>query len=435
MNLPEQHSILPLQELMIRSELEDPEHLSNVITCLKISGAVSLEEIEAAVQTCMDLQQALRIRFSMTSGDTIGQMILPHDAVKIEYFNRTNHSAESIKEELTHFGNNLLLKAFDILGGQLCRFALFDAGKDQKYLYVHVHHAIFDGWSTHLLFEDLANILVHGRSNNGENSGFLEFVNWINSSDGYTARERAIKFWQDYMSDLKPERITRQQRVREASCIKKITQPISRKVSQAVRGTVNAHDGTITQASLLLACFLLTDASEHRDRVGCASVPLKNRTIERDKRAYGIYSNVVPIFASLDPKMQLSDYLRAVRKDMLSIYEHQRISLASVMHCAPDFAFERPRSLFNFLPYARNAYETSNRSVHMMTEILPPILPTWCDLGFDVFSKQNESFEIGVSYFSDVLSAEAAGQIADRFVRVVESVTSGKASTVDDVIK
>lgn len=130
--------LVAMQPGFFHTQMFDPDDVSGL--CLmtwRISGPLDRAALAAAFGDVVARHEALRCRYEVVDAATV--LAVAHD--------QPAEFHEQAPEALT--------RPLDPLEGQLCRAVLTEDGGDHLFG-VAVHHLAFDGWSEHLLADDLA---------------------------------------------------------------------------------------------------------------------------------------------------------------------------------------------------------------------------------------------------------------------------------------
>ena len=120
---------------------------------LSLQGALSVEVMQNALDQVISRHGALRARFDK-DGDR--QRILPQAEVKLDLEDLSGFSEEQRQDAIERLLDRETSEPFDLANGPLLRAKVVREGTDLYRLILTIHHIVCDGWSSSVLFTDLA---------------------------------------------------------------------------------------------------------------------------------------------------------------------------------------------------------------------------------------------------------------------------------------
>src|SRR5579875_614053 len=146
---------LAQQGLWYIDQLHSRSTIYNLFSTLRIRTTVNIDALARSIQAIIQRHEALRTIFVTRNGQPL-QVILPHlevplAVVDLEHLPETRRLAEMLR-----LANAEVQHPFDLAHGPLLRTTLFQLGAKEFLLLLTIHHIIYDGWSAHVFFRELA---------------------------------------------------------------------------------------------------------------------------------------------------------------------------------------------------------------------------------------------------------------------------------------
>ncbi|HZU69407.1 MAG TPA: amino acid adenylation domain-containing protein [Ktedonobacteraceae bacterium] len=143
------------QGLWYIDQIHPHNTIYNLFSTLHIRTAVNTDALASSIQAIIQRHEALRTVFVAHNGQPL-QMILPQlevpfTVVDLEYLPEAARQAEMLR-----LANAEVQQPFDLAHGPLLRTTLFRLGAREFLLLLTIHHIIYDGWSVHVFFRELA---------------------------------------------------------------------------------------------------------------------------------------------------------------------------------------------------------------------------------------------------------------------------------------
>lgn len=122
---------------------------------LELSGKLSKEAMQSALQDVVNMHQALRTTFS---GDGANLCISKSATVGFEYNDISAQSKEEQNRTIAGYNKNNVTTPFDLVNGPLFKTQLLKLGDEEHLLTFVVHHIVCDGWSIGIMMQDLSKL-------------------------------------------------------------------------------------------------------------------------------------------------------------------------------------------------------------------------------------------------------------------------------------
>ena len=289
--------------------------------------------MESALRQVIDRHDALRVTIDANSER---QKIAASSQIDLPVIDLSHLSPDARAAEIERLLEAETTRPFDLAAGPLLRAALMREAPDLHRLIITVHHIVCDGWSSAVLFGDLARIYAADRH------GLPAQLPIASSYRDYVAREAVraddaqaradADYWVQQYADsipvlelpldaprpgIKTYSGARQElRLNESLC-------------RALKAAGAKHGCTLFVT--LLAGFeaLLSRLSGQEDFV--VGVPMAGQTLLENGHLVGHCVNLMPLRCRIEPAARFVDQLKSVRHAFLDTQSHQQVSFGSLV--------------------------------------------------------------------------------------------------------
>ncbi|WP_328545524.1 non-ribosomal peptide synthetase [Streptomyces platensis] len=138
------------RRLWFLDALDGPNATYNTPMAFRLSGALDVVALRAALADVVGRHEALRTVFPEADGEPYQRILLPEDST-VALPVSTAHDGE-----LPQLLENEASRPFDLSADLPLRACLFELGREQYVLLLTIHHIAFDGWSMDPLARDVS---------------------------------------------------------------------------------------------------------------------------------------------------------------------------------------------------------------------------------------------------------------------------------------
>ncbi|MCL2936119.1 MAG: aminotransferase class III-fold pyridoxal phosphate-dependent enzyme [Trichodesmium sp. MAG_R02] len=307
------------KQLWTLAQLEDEGSIAyNESLRLEFKGKLDIYALNQAIQTVINRHEALRILI-----DDQGEMqeILPRWEIDIPYLDFTDTEQEEIKAWL----DKTVRKPFQISNSPLLRVKIVKIAPEVHWLVLTIHHIISDGWSVDLIVNELArfyNAQTQGiELKLGKPRQFSHYVQMMGEINPNIKQDQV--YWLKQFSDTIPQLDLptdfprpkiQTYRGKKQDCL------IEAKIKGKLEQLSNHQGCTLFMTLLAIFTLLLRYLSQENDLV--IGISAAGQLACGWKNLVGYCVNVLPVrFRS--QKETFSEYLKAVKQELLNSYQHQ----------------------------------------------------------------------------------------------------------------
>ncbi len=328
----------PQRELWLASQAgDDASRAFNQVFAIRLAGRIDADAVEGILQQLVNRHDALRTTFAE---DGSGQTISPTE--KLNFSSRDLSSSGDLEQE-REIAATLAREdqtPFDLAHGPLFRARLLTLSGDRFALILAAHHIILDGWSIAVLLREFGRLYDAWKrgatANLGSAMQYRQYVQWQNAPEHRAAVEAAEAYWLERFSRLPADSELPADRPRPSVKTYRAAQKsirLDRTLYVSVKQAAAARDCT-------LFVFLLAALQAWRFRLSegddlVIGIPAAGQLAvdhHPDSRwLVGHCVNTLPLRTPCDAQARFSDHLQTVKGLLLDAYEHQNVTVGTLV--------------------------------------------------------------------------------------------------------
>jgi amino acid adenylation domain-containing protein len=321
------------QRLWFLNRFEGGVATYNIPIALRISGALDVEALDAALDDVIARHESLRTVFPEVDGVAF-QKVLP---AQPGMWRRGGAAVVSLPEQDV-VGELMALTGyrFDLSGEPPIRAQIYSVGPDQHVLGIMVHHIAFDGWSTVPMVRDVAEAYRARRQGQSPEWGPLEVQyadytlwqqDWLGvESDPDSVITEQLAYWRQELADL-PEVVSlptdRARPPVPSYRGDEVELRIDPELWAGLKRVAAVHNAT---ASMVLQAAVVVVL--HRVGVGedvALGTPIAGRLDQSLDELVGFFVNTWVLRVGVNSALRFSEVLEQVRQKALDAYGNQDV--------------------------------------------------------------------------------------------------------------
>ncbi|GED99412.1 non-ribosomal peptide synthetase [Gordonia crocea] len=416
------------QRMWFINQLEPELPTYNIPIALRMTGAVDVDALRAAVGDVVARHESLRTTFDDRDGRAV-QII---------------HDAESVQAEpdFAVVGDEAQLAVaagtgFDVRTAPPFRVRLWRAGDDEWVLVAVIHHIIGDGESMTPLLADM--ITAYGARAAGLPPAFAplavqfaDYALWQHRVLGDPADPDSLvggqlARWETVLRDL-PELVeipTDRPRPPVASHRGAI-------VAQELPADLGARIVAVARARGVTP-FMVVHAALAvlvARRSATSDVAIATPTAGRGQRILdpiiGMFVNTLVLRTAVESGMSFDELLDTVRETDLEAFAHADVpfeALVERLNPTRSQSFTPLTQVMLTVDYAPTDEVGLGVEGLTVTPIDPPVVPAQVDLTFDVRIRDGQPWSVAIAYATDLYDEATISTLGGRFAAVLDAVT------------
>jgi amino acid adenylation domain-containing protein len=333
-------ALLPLsyaqQRLWFVDQLNPGNSYFNVVSALRLTGALDSGALERTLSEIISRHEVLRTSFPSKNGKPV-QMIAPGVDFRLVI---TDLSSREPDERETEARRLVLAEAqlpFDLAKGPLVRASLLRLGEEENIVILTMHHIVSDEWSKKVLISEV--VALYETFRTGGKSPLAElpiqyadYAVWQREWLSGEVLQRQLSYWEKQLKGAPAVLELPLDRPRPAV---QSFQGGRQRVDFPPRMSVKLKElnrrvgGTLFMSLLAAFDMLLHYHSKQNDIVMGANVANRNRS--ESEGLIGFFVNTVVIRVDLSGDPSFEELLKNVREVCLEAYAHQDVPFEKVV--------------------------------------------------------------------------------------------------------
>jgi len=143
------------QRLWMLERLNAGAPTYHISVALLIDQVLAPDTLQRSIAFLIGRHEALRTTFALMDGELLQQIQEPF-ILSLDVFDLTGHPEETRHAHAKRLGECQAREPFDLAKGPLLRTALVRLAPAKHVLVLTLHHIVADGWSVHVLLDELA---------------------------------------------------------------------------------------------------------------------------------------------------------------------------------------------------------------------------------------------------------------------------------------
>ncbi|KAL4884491.1 hypothetical protein BJY04DRAFT_215457 [Aspergillus karnatakaensis] len=308
----------PLQEAMMAVTTRQPSAYINR-QVFQIDESINRDRLQGAWQILAQAVPTLRTRIVLSPGKTSDfmQVVVDEDVS----WTKTDSLDAYIKQDQQHGMS---------LGGKLMRFGLVHETSPSRHLLVWTaHHSVYDGWSTRLIYQHLADIYHAGTLLQSPGS-YPSFIRFLAGQDTPHTHLAAANYWS---TQLQGEAMSNWPPLPHTDYHPRPGQELIKVVNL----THNGSGQTVTPASIVRAAWAITMAqyAGHDDVIFAATVSGRNSPVWNVANIVAPTFTTVPVRVRLDWGQKASAFLESVQRQAAEMIAYEHTGLRKIRTIIP----------------------------------------------------------------------------------------------------
>ncbi|MBG5099721.1 non-ribosomal peptide synthase/polyketide synthase [Pseudomonas aeruginosa] len=284
----------------------------------------------AAWQAALDSHDILRAGF-LWQGHLEQPLQVIHKHLELPFAEHDWRGREALAEALDELAASERRRGFELEHAPLLRLVLVRMDEERYHLVYTHHHILLDGWSSAQL---LGEVLARYTGEQAERTGgrYRDYIAWLQAQD----KRVSEAFWKEQLAELlEPTRLA-QAVAAEREQVGSGQFQRSLPPARTARLKTFAQRHAVTLNTLVQAAWsLLLQRYTGQDTVVFgATVAGRPAELAGIERQIGLFINTLPVVATPQPGMRLTDWLQEVQARSLALREQEHTPLFEIQRWA-----------------------------------------------------------------------------------------------------
>ncbi|MFG3053065.1 amino acid adenylation domain-containing protein [Kitasatospora sp. NPDC048239] len=420
----------PLQEgLLFHTLLQDDQgadELYTSLTSLDLRGPLDRAALVRAVDAVVNRHTALRSGFLGDGLPEPLQLVAGRVRVPWTEHDLTALPADRQPAETARIEDAEASRRFDLARPPLVRCALVALGPDHHRLVLTRHHIVMDGWSTPVLLREL--ITAYGAGGDPAalpaTAPYADHLGWLAARD--TGADTAA--WRQALAGLAAPTLLADglgtPAAGPAAAGREIELPIPAELSAALTATAREHGLTLNTLVQGAWAVLLGRLTGRTDVVFGATVSGRPGDLPGVESMVGLFSNTVPVRFEPDEDEPVARMLVRLQAQQSALLDHQYLGLADIQAAAGHGTLFDTLLVFENYPVDPDHLTARGLRVAGIGNRGATHYP------LTVLTLPGEAPQLTVEYRPDVFTAEQAGAVGERLLRLLTAIATAPDTAV-----
>ncbi|MGW3040584.1 amino acid adenylation domain-containing protein [Kitasatospora sp. NPDC001159] len=417
----------PMQEGLLFHTVYDDEGPDIYVGhwILELQGPVDPARLRAAWEALLTRHAALRACFRQrASGETVqviaDRVDLPWRVVDLSHLDDPDEAVRELAEEDR-------LRRFDPAKPPLLRLTLIRLDDASHRLVVTCHHAVMDGWSLPIVFDELLALYAAGtgRPDLPEAASYRDYLAWLNRQD----QERALAAWTAELRGAQdPTLVAPADPGRAPGMPESVTAELPEQLTRSLEDLARGHGLTLNTVVQGAWALVLAQLSGRTDVVFGAVVSARPADLPGVEGMVGLFLNTVPVRVQLNGATPIIGLLTELQRRQSALIPDQYVGLVDIQKAAgPGAVFD---TLLVFENFPRDlgepdSAETFSIRVNQGREA--------AHYPLTLVAVPGDTMLLKLDHLTDLFDTGAALSIIERFQGVLRRLTADPGITVADV--
>ena len=419
------------ERIRFLEELQPGRVLFNTPSGHRLTGPMDVAVFEQALREVVRRQSVLRTRIVVME-DGHGHQQRIEDSVDFTLpFEDLSGIAEAEREKVLLAKMQAIVDTPIAIGeAPLFRVALWKLAPEQHAFLFMPHHIIWDGWSFDILYQEMS--AVYGALSRGEAIALARpaityadytrwFADWLKGPDS----ERQLQYWKKrFATSPMPKApatdMPRNPGMSGVGATEWVR--IDQELTARLRDVARRHDLTISMLTMSVYAAMMAAAIDGRSIV--VGLPVRGRLSPETEGVMGFFNNLLPVQFEFEPTKTLGEFLDAVKKDTLDVFEHQEIPFERLAG-EPEISSRAQRvglyqALFSFQDARDRIREwgaLKQQSILIFQKGATEDLGLW-------LMEVPHGLEGGFTYNADIYLPETAAAFRERYVELLRRIAA-----------
>ena len=396
---------------------------NNLSESVRLTGAVDIAALRAALDALAAQQDVLRTSFDMVEGEVL-RRVQPARGGELPL---QLMAADDIAGDIDAYIQDWIRRPFDLAQAPLARVCLIREDDDHHRFVLAIHHSIADGWSIGILIDSL--LAAYAAAQEGRPSALPEpelrygaFAAWQRAQLDDAQRARLLDFWRPELEGLEELELPTdfQRPALQSYRGRKHSFAIAPEISGEVE-RLAAQYGVTGFTFYLAAWAALLQRYSHQDDIAVGA-PMGARPLAGLERTAGCFLNTLVYRVDLSGDPDLETLLRRVDERVQRAFRHQALPfeiLVDELGVARDMG--RHPLVQTMLLFQNEPAPLADPAGLAVQRLLADNHAALTDLTLSL-----ELRTAGVSgvleYATDLFRPETARQLATHYVRLLEQL-------------
>ena len=417
------------QRLWLIDQLESDISAYNMARVARLSGQLNFAALVQSMTALIGRHEALRATFPTVDGQP-EQAIAPAGSISIPVVDLQSLTASDQEREVQKLIKAEARRPFDLATGPLIRTQLLKLSPTDHTFIVTIHHIVFDGWSTNILFNELS--VLYSAYCDGESSPlsplpvqYVDFASWQQQRAETAAFQSQLDYWKQQLSGTLPVLQLpidyprpSQQDYRSGRHAAIVSEALTAQLK-----AMSQRSGTTLFMTLLAALNVVLHRQSGQDDI-IVGTPIAGRPQVETEGLIGLFLNSLALRTNLEGNPTFEQLLTQVRDLTLAAYENQDVPFEKLVQALnPERSLSRHpifEVLLNFANMPRTDWEMSGLNLSQIK-----VNNGQSKFAITLYAKEQQGqLHLALNYQRALFSAERMSDFLAQYQRLLEQIVA-----------
>ena len=426
------------QRLWFLDQLEPNSPFYNVPMAIRLTGVLDSDAMEKALEGVVARHESLRTTFQLQDGQPI-QVVSPALSLPLAKVDLSCLPEAECEDELRRLVGEEAQRPFNLSAGPLFRSLLLTLGAEDHVLMVNLHHAISDGWSLGILFNDLTALYEAFRA--GAPSPlpplplkYGDYAVWQRKYLEGGALEQQLDYWKKHMEGAPLSIELPTDRVRPPAQTFRGAKQVAvfpQELLDGLKALSRAEGATLFITLLSVFNVLLARYSGQKDLV--VGTAIAGRQHPETEKLIGFFTNTLVLRTDLSGEPTFLELLRHVRETTLNAYANQDVPFEKLVEELNPVRDMSRSPLFQVMIIQQNAFQRSNTFGSLKTV---PYSASGAAAKVDLLLNVSEldgQLRCALDYNTDLFDAQTIERMLGNYLQLLEAAVAHPEDCVSEL--
>ncbi|KAF6582672.1 non-ribosomal peptide synthetase [Paenibacillus sp. EKM211P] len=289
---------------------------------IKIHGVPDIAILKQAIQLCIDKHDGLRLEITELNGQPY-QHISQTVKDQIDYIDFSIEHHNDVEVVCKQWAKAKMAEPFTFLNNPLYYFAICKLNEHQYGYLIKLHHIISDGWTTHILTQQICDWYTQLIKNNEiVNECQPSYLDYIDNEQIYLNSKRFYKnriFWKERFKKL-PEYSS--EKVGNEVEGQRMSFELGLELSNKLKDFSQRKQISLNAFFNALMILYIHKMTQQVDII--IGSPVLNRSGQAERKMVGMFTSTMPFRLELTTEDSLMSFLQMANKELLSCFANQK---------------------------------------------------------------------------------------------------------------
>nr|AGS49830.1 long-chain-fatty-acid--CoA ligase [uncultured bacterium esnapd16.2] len=417
----------PLQEGLLFHTVYDEggPHVYIGHWLLDLDGPVDAARLRSAWEAVLARNASLRACFRQRrTGETVqviaGRVRLPWRVVDLSGLDDPEEAVRELAEEDR-------LAPFDLAAAPLLRLTLIRLAADRHRLVVTCHHAVLDGWSLPIVFDELTALYSAGAEAARLPAGtsYREYLGWLSRQD----KQRALSAWATELRGAEePTLVAPADPGRAPGMPESVSVELPADLTRSLNELARGHGLTLNTVVQGAWALVLARLARRTDVVFGATVSARPADLPGVESMVGLFLNTVPVRVPLTGGQPVVEMLTDLQERQSTLIPDQFVGLADVQRAAgPGAVFDTLLVFENFPRELGGSPATGAFGIRVHQGREAAHYP------LTLVAVPGESLLVKLDHLTEIFDEAAALSVVERFTGVLRQLVQAPRAPVAQI--